>query len=83
MRNIKLTVLEESTQKLRYYALVEVELEGKEGYCLILNDDELVIEGVGNNKAKAGEIYSLVRNGEVTSTHLSDVVRDCRCEFFV
>lgn len=82
MKNIKFEIVEEVLKNQKYYALIRVFAARKTVYCAIVQDDEISVKTLGNDLIVSKQIYELLRDGEVSAIHLSDVVNDLENEIF-
>ena len=60
MKNVKFETLSESVKGEKYYILFKISIENKSGYCIAVQDDELSVEGVGNDFSRSKEIFNLI-----------------------
>ena len=82
MKNVKFKVLEESLKNQKYYALIKISVGVRAGYCVAVEDDELSLQGIGSNEARAKEIYDLFLDQEVSAIHVDEIVRDLQNAIF-
>ena len=83
MKNVKLEIINESVKNEKYYALSKISTEEKNRYCVIVQDDELVLQDVGAERGRAKETYELLVRGEVSSVHAEDIISDLKKEIFI
>ena len=83
MKNIKVEVLKEKSKNQKYYAMVEISVEQKRIFGFVVEDDDIAIEGIGNDIEQANKIYSYVSEMDISSINLDEVIRDLRIDFFV
>ena len=83
MKNVKFEILNENLGKEKYYALIKISCSGRTAYCILVDDDSLAVEGIGDEYSRAEEIYGALSCAEVSSIHLGDVIRDMQNEIFI
>lgn len=83
MKNVKFETLKETVKGEKYYMLFKISLENRAGYCIAVQDDELAVEGIGNDALGANKIYDTLSCGEVSAIHTGDVIKDLKNEIFV
>lgn len=83
MQKIKVKTVTETEKDKSYYALLEISMEARKSYCIIVNDTEFVAEGIGNDIDIARNIFDMLCNGAVSSVNADEVIRDMKIEFFV
>lgn len=82
MKNINFKVLNEGFKKQKYYALVKASVEEKDSYFVLVQDEDLIIQGVGQDLVRGEKIYRMLLRGEVSSIHADEVIRDLQNEIF-
>ncbi len=83
MKDVKFERLKENTKGDKVYMLFEVLLEERSGYCVAVLDNDLSVEGVGNDFKRAEEMYGALYSAEASAIHIRDVISDMRNEIFV
>ena len=83
MKNVKIETLKENVKGEKYYLLFKLSTESKSSYCIAVEDEELSVEGIGNDAENAEKMYNMISCGEVSSIHISEVVRDMQNEIFL
>ena len=82
MKNVKFEILDERIINRKYYALAGVAIEDKETCCIVVEDGELALYDLGEDRRRANEIYEMLACGEVSAVHLADVISDLKNEIF-
>ena len=82
MKNVKFEILDERITNRKYYALAGVATEEREISCIIVEDGELTLYDLGEDRQRANEIYEMLACGEVSAVHLADVISDLKNEIF-
>ncbi len=82
MKSIAVDAVKELQNEGVEYSLIRLSIKGKETFCIYIDGDALVCEGVGNCLPKALEIFDSVSSNGVSPEHLSEILYDLRMEIY-
>ena len=82
MKNVKFEILNELIKNKKYYALASVSIADRDTCCIIVEDDEMALYNLGEDRTRANEIYELLACGEVSAIHVEDIISDLKNEIF-
>ena len=78
--NIGISVMLQEDAGATRYALIKIDIFGKNTYCLCIDDDNFSFECVGEDELFARSFFATVLRTFPKSEHLFDVVTDARRE---